>query len=162
GARLAALGPALVVAASGVLVRGAGIERHELPVAELEPHGAKLERAEVDAKRVAVLAAQRRELVEQAGLGADPVVLHARAELRELDPVPGVLDQRQAERRLERGGRGEPGAMGEVALDLERRAADLVAGGAQLGDRAADEGAPAARARHVPDVERVLLVEIRG
>ena len=85
---------------------------------------------EVDPERVPGLAAQRRELVEQAGLGADPVVLDARAELGELAPVgrlglAGEREQREAERRLQRGRGGEPGAAREVALDLQaaRRAA---------------------------------------
>jgi hypothetical protein len=58
-------------------VGGPRVERHQRPVAELERDGFDGERREVDPHGVPRLAAQRRELVEQAGLGAHPVVLHA-------------------------------------------------------------------------------------
>jgi hypothetical protein len=56
-------------------VLGAGLERGKLPAAELERHGLEPEAREVDPQRVPGLAEQARELVEQAGLRADPVVL---------------------------------------------------------------------------------------
>ena len=113
---------------------GAGVERHERPVAELERHRLDLQRREVDPDRVAGLAAQRRELVEQAGLGADPVVLHARAQLGQLAPV-GRLglardgEQREAQRGLQRGrarrgpsrARGRPRSSAGTAAARSRR-----------------------------------------
>ena len=159
-----ALGAALVVAAGGVLVGGAGVERHEPPAAELERHRLDREVAEVDPQRAALLAAEDGELVEQPGLRADVVVLHARAELRELDAVDvGVLEQRQAQRGLQRGGGGEPGAVGEVALDRQPAGRHRVPGGAQLGDRAAHERAPALRGAVVAgERERVPLAQVRA
>ena len=144
----AALRAALVVAARGVAVLGAGVERHEPPVAELERHGLELERARSRsaAPRPARLQ-QRRELVEQPGLGADPVVLDARAEPRQLGAVgllgAGEREQREAERGLERRGGGEAGALRDVAGERQPRARHVDAGGAQLRDRAAHERAPA-------------------
>ena len=62
--------------------------------------------SEVDQHRLAGGAAQRGELVEQAGLRADPVVLDPLAEPRELDGVGRLgarqFHQRQAQRDLER------------------------------------------------------------
>ena len=113
----AALGAALVVAAGGVDVLGAGVERDEPPVAEVERHGGDVERGEVDPDRLAVAAAERGELVEQAGLRADPVVLDPRAELRQLDAVglgrAGDREQREARApppaRRRRRARSRPG-----------------------------------------------------
>ena len=65
----------------------AGVERDQQVIAERERDRAHLERAEVDPQRALGLAEQRGDLVEQAGLCADPVVLDPRAELRQLDPV---------------------------------------------------------------------------
>ena len=76
-ARLGALCASLVVAGAGELMALAGVEHDEPPVAEQQRHGLDVERAEVDAQRGVALAVQRRELVEQAGVRADPVVLHA-------------------------------------------------------------------------------------
>ncbi len=137
------------------------------PVAQRERHGIELERGEVDPQRVTGLAAQRRELVEQAGLRADPVVLDATAEAGELAPrvtagigLAGEREQRERERRLQRGRGGEAGALVEVALDRQRARAQRVAGVAQLGDGAADEGAPALRGRRLGEGERVLLADV--
>jgi hypothetical protein len=84
----------------------AGVQRDQLELAELEWHLRHLQRAEVDPQCVIVLAEQRRELVEQARLRADPVVLDLRADLRQLDPVrlgnARQCDQRERERDLER------------------------------------------------------------
>ena len=95
-------------------------------------------------------AAQRRELVEQAGLRADPVVLDARAEPRQLGAV-GLLGAGDA--RAARGtsaassaaDEDEARALRDVAREGEPRAADVDARRAQLGHRAAHERAPAVR-----------------
>jgi hypothetical protein len=62
---------------------------------------------------VPLAAEQRRHLIQQAGLGADPVVLHARAHAREGEAVrlrlARVGEQRERERDLERRRRGQPG-----------------------------------------------------
>ena len=63
----------------------ARVERDELEAAERERDRAHLEGAEVDQQRAAALAEERGDLVEQAGLRADPVVLDPRAEPRELE-----------------------------------------------------------------------------
>src|SRR4051794_26091935 len=143
----AALGAALVVAAARVLVGGAGSEGERAPVPKVERPAVDLQRAEVDPQRLSVLAAQRRKLVEQAGLGADPVVLHPRAELGELHPVarvlPGEAEQREAEGGLERGAGGEPRAVREVALDRHPAGGQGGPGGLQLGPGAGPEGRPA-------------------
>jgi hypothetical protein len=57
------------------------------PVAEPQRHGLQRERAQVERERVAVAPAQHGELVEQPGPRADPVVLHARAQAREVQRV---------------------------------------------------------------------------
>jgi hypothetical protein len=159
----AALLAPLVVAGAGVLVLGARLERHELPVAEVQPDLLELEAAEVDPERVPGLRAQRGELVQEAGLRPDPVVLDARAELRDRDAVVGLIaEQREAQRGGERGGGGQPRALGQVAGDRDPRRVDLVAAGLQLGDHAAHERAPALAAAHGVEVELVLFAEVIG
>ena len=95
-----ALGAALVVARGGDRVRGARVDGGELPALQVERDALDRERREVDPQRLALGAEQRGELVEQPGLGADPVVLDPRAQLRQLDPV-GLLARRR--RRAARG-----------------------------------------------------------
>ena len=100
---------------------GAGVQRHEPPAAELERHLVDREAADVEPERVLALAEQGGELVEQPGPGADPVVLHPGAELRELAPVglvePAVGQQRQRQRDLDGRARRQPRAAGQVAAD---------------------------------------------
>ena len=128
-------------------VGGARLDRDELPAAELERHGLERERREVDPQGVVLAAVEGRELVQQPRLGADPVVLHPRAQLREGGAVGlgrlGDREQGQAQRRLERGGGGEPGAARDVAPEAQARAAQRHARGLQLGRRPAHEGPPA-------------------
>ncbi len=124
--------------------------------------------SEVDQQRVLGRAEQRGELVEQAGLRAHPVVLHARAQPRQSRSrrVPrrsraprragGELVEREAQRDLQRRRGGQPGALRHVAGDLElrRRAGEARPG--ELGDASAHEGAPAARGldRRAPRTRR--------
>ena len=147
----AALRAALVVAAGGVLVGGAGVERHELPVAEVERHGLDRQRAEVDPQRVALLARRGRR-AGRAGRSRAPTQSFSTREhsFASSTRSPGSSSSARHSAALQRGGGGQPGAVREVALDREPARADLVAGGAQLGDRAAHERAPAARARPAP------------
>ena len=100
-----ALGAALVVARGGEGVAGAGVERDEPPVAEVE-RDRRRPRASGSrsAARAPARDSRRGELVEQAGLLADPLVLHPRAQLGELAQVlrrrlAGQPEQGQAERR---------------------------------------------------------------
>ena len=65
----------------------AAVERDQTPIAQLERHSTSLERAEIDPQRVVLPAEERGELVEQAGLGADPAVLDPRAEASQFDPL---------------------------------------------------------------------------
>ncbi len=86
GAR--ALRAALVVARGGQAARLAGVERHDPPsVVEHERDRRHPEAREVDLQRRVGLPAQRGELVEQAGARADPLVLDARAQTRQLDAI---------------------------------------------------------------------------
>src|SRR4051812_567844 len=164
--RGAALRAALVVAALGMRVGRARVGGDELPAAQLERHGLQVERLEVDPQRAALLTEQRCELVEQAGLGADPVVLHARAQLRQLDAVrlarAGDAEQREAQRRLERGRGAEARAARHVGLDHQPGGSELDAGGGQLRHRAAHERAPAVGAAGVGEREIVGLGEVEG
>ena len=102
-----ALRSSLVIARRGVAVMLAGVERHELPIPKLELDRHHLQRAKVDPQGAVALAEQRGELVEQAGLRPDPLVLDPRAKLRELDPIglvrAGDRDQRERQGDLERG-----------------------------------------------------------
>ena len=124
-ARPRTLGASLVVARGRVRVVLARVERDEPVAVELERHRLHVERAEVDPQRVIGLAEQRRDLVEQAGLRADPVVLDPRAHLGQVEPIelgnPTHAQQRQHQRDLERGRRGQAGAPRHGAADLERR-----------------------------------------
>ncbi len=76
----------------------------------MQRYGLDLEGAEVDAQGGVGGAVERGDLVEQAGLGADPVVLDARAEPGDVHPIElgGVggaeIDQGEGEGDLERGG----------------------------------------------------------
>jgi len=146
-----------------VLVGGAGVQRDELPVAELQRHGHHREGAEVDPQRMPRLAAQHRELVEQAGLRPDPVVLDARAQLRQPDPIGVlILDERQAQRGAERRGGGEAGAVREVAVDDESARTQDVPRGLQPGDGAAHERPPAFGAWRRRERERIPLAKVVG
>ena len=114
------------------------------------------------------LAAQDGELVEQAGLGADPVVLDARAQLRELDAV-GLLgaatpssarhsaaSSAAEEDRPEPCGRS-PSIVSRAAARPRGRAAR------QLRHRAAHERAPAGRrGSGSRERERSRLAEVLG
>ena len=118
---------------------------------------------EVDAQDVGFLAQQRRELVQQPGLGADPVVLHARAELRQLAQVlrrgvAGEGQQRERQRGLERGARGEPAPARQVAGEHEMRRPQLVARRLQLGDHPAVEVLPAPHPLRLGEL--VVLAEV--
>ena len=78
----------------------AGVERDELPVAEVERDAARPRACgSRSAARGRAREQQRRELVQQAGLGADPVVLHPRAQLGELAQVVRRLLAREREQR---------------------------------------------------------------
>ena len=147
--RGAALRAALVVAALGVRVGRARVGGDELPAAELERHGLDRERLEVDPQRAALLAEQRRELVEQAGLGADPVVLDARAQLGQLDVgrAPRRPRRRAARgtarpRARPRSERPEPCAARRLD-DRSRAGASSTPAAVELRHRAAHERAPA-------------------
>ena len=147
----AALGAALVVARGGDRVRGAGVERDQLPVAEVERVRLDVERAEVDPQHVA-----GRDISE-AIWSSRPVSAPTQSfSTREhslascLRSSGGAAEQRERERGLERRGGREPAAARQVAGDLQPRGRDLEAGGAQLGHHPARERAPAlgrARAR---------------
>jgi hypothetical protein len=107
------------------------------------------------------------ELVHDAALDADEVVLGALAELRQRDVV-----ERQIERGaegacdgdFERGGGGEAGALRHIAGEREIEAADGVAGRDERGRDAADVVRPVA-GRGVRDVREVASgvgVEVGG
>ena len=116
-ARPRALGATLVVAAARMRVTLVGVEHDQAPVPEQQRHGLDLQAREVDAQRRVGTTEQRCELVEQPRVRADPVVLHARAQSREVEPRerrarPGravdavaQCEQREAQRDLD-GGRG--------------------------------------------------------
>jgi hypothetical protein len=79
-------------------VRLAGVQRDEAPVAEVQRDRRRLHRGEVDPQGVAVGGEQGGGLVEEAGLGTDPVVLDLRAQAGEGGAV-GVGVAGQAEER---------------------------------------------------------------
>ena len=167
--RLGALRAARVVARRGVGVARAGVERDETPVAEPQRHGLERQGAQVERERVAVAPAQHRELVEQAGLRADPVVLHARAEPREVQRVVEAhlaeRDEREGERGAQCGRRREARALREVGVDAQPRARERQTLGAQLRDHAADEARasrPAPGLGGVVGREDVVLAEARA
>ncbi len=149
-----------------MVVGGAGVDRHQLPAAQVERDGLDRERGEVDAQRVALLAQQRGDLVEQPGLGADPVVLDPRAELRQLQPVgllgPRHAEQREAQRRLQRRRGGQAGAARDVAGEAHARRDQRDPARGELGDDAAREGAPALRGLDAREREVVVLAEVLG
>ena len=99
-ARPRTLGAALVVAGARQRPGIAGVDRHQPPAAgEHERHRLDGEIGKVDAQRRVGLAVERGELVEQAGVGAQPLVLHARAQPRQLATVElgaGEAEQGQA------------------------------------------------------------------
>jgi hypothetical protein len=66
---------AAVVTGARVRVSIAGVEGDEGEVAQIERHASHLERAEVDEERPVGLAEQRCDLIEQAGMGPDPLGL---------------------------------------------------------------------------------------
>jgi hypothetical protein len=120
----AALLAALVVAGRARQVVGrAGVEHGQQMLAQVERHGAQLGPAHIDAHGLAALAAQRGERVEQPGLPAGPVVLHARAQARERDSLrrarPRDLAEREAQRHAKRGRRGQARAERDVAGDRQ-------------------------------------------
>ena len=73
---------------------------------------------------------------------------------------PGELEQREAQRDLERRRGGQPGAARQVAADLKRGAADVDAEHLELGGHADHERAPAALALALADGEGEVLVEV--
>jgi len=115
----------------------------QLERAELELHRRGLERAKVDPQRAVVLAEQRCELVEQARLGADPVVLDLRADLASSIRSGSGVSVRGDQRKRQRGPRAPPTTTAatarHVSRDVHARGADRHAGALQLRDRAAHE-----------------------
>src|SRR5437660_1542852 len=99
------LGASLVVTAGRERALLSGVDRHEPPVAELERHLPRRERAEVDSDGAARRAQQGPQLVEQARARTDPIVLDARAQTGERDAVVqrAFTGEREAERDGERG-----------------------------------------------------------
>ena len=159
-----ALLAALVVARPGVGVAVAGVERDQRVAAELERHRLHVERAEVDPQRPVGLAQERRQLVEQAGLRAHPVVLDPRADLGQLDAVPLGLaterDHRQRQRDLERGRRRQPGTAGDVPGDPQPGAAHGHPSALELGRGPAHERPPPASPRRIGQLEAVAAREV--
>ena len=133
----------------------AGVHYHQLPAAESQGHRLDHERREVDHQRCVGFAEQRRELVEQARSRANPLALHARAQLRDLQAVKlraAATAQRsegEAERDPERRRGGKTGAAPKIAADLKPCSAGGKSGRAELGHHAAHERPPAARRRAV-------------
>ena len=128
-----------------------GIERDQPPISEAERDPLEREGREVDPQCGPLLAEQRRELIEQPGLSAGPVVLDPRAQARELNSIDPVglarePEKREAQRHLERGGRRQPRALGQRRADLQLGRRDRVPGGAELGDDSPRERAPAVHA----------------
>ena len=66
---------------------GAGVQHHQPPAFQRKRGWLDGQRGEVDPQGVSRLSDKRRELVEKARLRPDPVVLHARAQLRQLDAI---------------------------------------------------------------------------
>ena len=149
----AALGAPLVVAAGGVLVLRARVERDEPPVAEVERDRRRASSVAKSIRSACAGSAHSAASWSSRPVSrADPVVLHARAELGELDAVglgarPPARSAR-GQRRLERRRGREPGALRDVAGERaaarrgrRRRAARSSAA------VAAHEGAPAVARR---------------
>ncbi len=163
-ARGRALGPPLVVSRASVRVSFAGVERHQPVAVELERHRLNGQRPEVDPQRAVALSEQRRELIQQAGLRADPIVLDPRAELRELDPIglrrAGEPDQRERQRDLERRRGRQPGSLWHVAADLEPGPRHRDPDPLQLAHGAAHECAPARGRNRMLKLELVAFAQI--
>jgi hypothetical protein len=143
--RLAALAAALVVAGLGDRVRGAGVERHERPVAEssgrVDPSdGSRSDGVPGCRTATASWSSSRSR--------ADPVVLTRETGLASSRGRParlaGTASRRGKRGRAGRARRGRSRARGR--LDREPAGAARSRGG-QLGDRAAHERAPARSAR---------------
>ena len=117
-------------------------------------------------QRCVGFAEQRRELVEQARSRADPLALHARAQLRHLQAVKlravatAQRGEGEAERDLERRRGGKTGAARKIAADLKPCSAGGKSGRAELGHHAAHERPPAARRRAIAQPEAVVLAEV--
>ena len=78
-------------------------------------------------------------------MGAQPLVLHARAQPRQLAAVElgaGEAEQSQAQRDLQGGRRGEPRIARDLAVDFQIGAAECHARAQQLGSDPAHERAP--------------------
>jgi len=92
--RLLAFAAPLVVSRARMGVALAGVHYHQSPAAESERHRLDRQHREVDQQRCVGFAEQRRELVEQARSRANPLALHARAQLRDLQAVKlGAVDR---------------------------------------------------------------------
>ena len=114
------------------------------------------------------LAEQRRDLVEQAGVGADPLVLHARAQARELEAVgrrdvgarpagPGTA------RPPARPTRTAPSRAARSPVISSRAADQRQPAALQLGDRAARKRPPARpTGATASQRERVVRVQVGG
>ena len=123
----AALRAALVVARGGVRVGGAGVERDELPAAELERHRLELERGEVDPQRVA----RPRRTATRAGRAGRSRRRPSRSR-RASTASPARAGRAGSARRRRRAARGtarpparprsdRPEPCGDVALDRQPR-----------------------------------------
>ena len=147
-------------------MRGTGVDGDQPPLTEPQRHRRDREVARVESQRVAGPAEERRELVEETRLRADPVVLDPGAEARQHAAVglgaAAVLEQRERERHLERGGRREPGPARHVAADRQLGAPKAVAGALQLRHRPAHEGCPPVGPRRRGQLEGVGLAELGG
>ena len=128
----AALGAAPVVPRCREASRGARVERREHVAAQREVDRAVAEIEHVEADRLPLLAEQRRELVEQAGVRAAPVALDPRAEPRE-------------RARL---GRLEPAAAQSARQSATERAADDDSPAPRGTSPGISSGRGAARFRH--------------
>src|SRR5207244_1398619 len=106
------------------------------------------------------LTVERGELVQKTGPRADPLVLHPRAEPRQLPAVDGLgvreREQGEAERDLERSRRGKAGAPGHRPGDLDAGATERQSGAPELADRTAHERAPAGRRLGTVELESIL------
>ena len=89
---------------------------------------------EVDQQRPAGRRHQNGDLFQQPGAGAQVVVLDALAQAGELPPV-ALATERQRERGAQRGRRGQPGARGQVAVDLDRDRGHPQLGGHRVPER---------------------------
>ena len=123
--------------------------------------------AEVDQQRAVVLAVQRGELVEQAGVRARPTRSPTREHKprqRRADPSPARPRRASRARRQATSSAAEedrPEPRGTVPLISQARADEREAGALQLGDDAAHERAPAARGGGGSDSAKlVVLAEI--